>query len=79
LPVKDAIAWHVDHGSVPPEQAAFLENWATWHGAIAKGEKAFLDPTLEKLLGRKPRSVDDMADQLFGSGNKLDTKDLVGI
>jgi uncharacterized protein YbjT (DUF2867 family) len=79
LPVPEAIKWHVQHGSVPPEQAAFLKNWASWHTAISKGEKAFLDPTLEKLLGRKPRSADDNADQLFGEGNQLDTKDLVGI
>ncbi|CEJ93541.1 hypothetical protein VHEMI09122 [[Torrubiella] hemipterigena] len=79
VPAQEAIAWHIGNGSVPPEQSSFLDNWASWHAAIAKGEKAYLDPTLEELLGRKPKTVDDQADEIFGAGNALDTKDLVGI
>ncbi|KAF7163050.1 hypothetical protein CNMCM5623_008070 [Aspergillus felis] len=79
LPVQEAIAWHIKNGSVPPEQASFLENWASWHTAISLGEKAFLDPTLEQLLGRKPKTIDDQADEIFSASNSLDTKDLVGI
>lgn len=79
LPVEEAIQWHLKNGSVPVEQTSFLENWASWHTAISQGEKAFLDPTLEKLLGRKPKTVDDQADEIFGLSNELDTKDLVGI
>ncbi|KAI5460610.1 hypothetical protein BGZ63DRAFT_358193, partial [Mariannaea sp. PMI_226] len=79
LPVQEAIKWHIQNGSVPPEQEGFLDNWASWHTAISQGEKAFLDPTLEKLLGRKPKTVDDQADEIFTVSNKLDTKDLVGI
>lgn len=79
LPVQEAIKWHIQNGSVPPEQESFLDNWASWHTAISQGEKAFLDPTLEKLLGRKPKTVDDQADEVFTVSNELDTKDLVGI
>lgn len=79
LPVEEAIAWHVKNGSVPPEQASFLDNWASWHTANSHGEKAFLDPTFEQLLGRKPKTIDDLADDLFSPSNGLDTKDLVGI
>jgi hypothetical protein len=79
LPVEEAIAWHIKHGSVPPEQAAFLHNWASWHTAISLGEKAFLDPTLEQLLGRKPKTIDDQANEIFSVSNTLDTKDLVEI
>lgn len=79
LPEQEAIKWHVQHGSVPPEQVSFLENWASWHAAIAQGEKAFLDPTLERLLGRKSKTIDDQADEIFAVSNELDTKDLVGI
>ncbi|PHH86540.1 hypothetical protein CDD83_10075 [Cordyceps sp. RAO-2017] len=79
LPVQEAIEWHVENGSVPPEQVGFLENWASWHTAISLGEKAFLDPTLERLLGRKPKTVDDQADEIFSVAHGLDTKDLVGI
>ncbi|KAK3901869.1 hypothetical protein C8A05DRAFT_34448 [Staphylotrichum tortipilum] len=79
LPVEEAIAWHMQYVSVPPEQASFLDNWASWHTANSLGESAFVDPTLERLLGRKPRPVDDQAGEIFGEGNGLDTKDLVGI
>jgi len=79
LPVKEAIAWHIEKGSVPPDQVGFLDNWASWHTAISLGEKAFLDPTFEKLLGRRPKTVDDQADEIFSASNALDTKDLVGI
>ncbi len=79
LPVKEAISWHIKNGSVPPEQASFLDNWASWHTAISLGEKAFLDPTFEELLGRKPKTIDDQAAEIFSASNSLDTKDLVGI
>ncbi|KAH7116389.1 hypothetical protein EDB81DRAFT_916881 [Dactylonectria macrodidyma] len=79
LPIQEAIKWHIQNGSVPPEQESFLDNWASWHTAISQGEKAFLDPTLEKLLGRKLKTVDDQADEIFAVSNELDTKDLVGI
>ncbi len=35
LPVKEAIGWHIQRGSVPPEQVSFLENRASWHTAIS--------------------------------------------
>ncbi|EXA29473.1 hypothetical protein BFJ63_vAg17241 [Fusarium oxysporum f. sp. narcissi] len=79
LPVEEAIAWHIKNGSVPPEQTSFLDNWASWHTAISLGEKAFLDPSFEQLLGRRPKTIDDQADELFSASNGLDTKDLVGI
>jgi hypothetical protein len=79
LPVKEAIEWHIKHGSVPPEQAGFLDNWASWHTANSAGENAYLDPTLGRLLGRKPKTVDDQAAEIFSALLELDTKDLVGI
>ncbi len=79
LPVQEAIEWHIKNGSVPPEQASFLDNWASWHTANSQGENAYLDPTLERLLGRKPRTVDDQAAEIFSASLELDTKDLVGI
>jgi hypothetical protein len=75
----EAIAWHINNGSVPPEQSSFLENWASWHTAISLGEKEFLDHTLETLLGRKPKTIDDQAEEIFTEKLGLDTKDLVGI
>jgi hypothetical protein len=79
LPVEEAISWHIKNGSVPAEQISFLDNWASWHTALSLGEKAFLDPTFEQLLGRKPRTIDDVADEIFSASNDLDTKDLVEI
>ena len=79
LPIQEAIDYHIARGSVPPEQSAFLDNWASWHTAISLGETAFLDPTLEQILGRKPKTIDDQADAIFGAEHELDTKDLTGI
>lgn len=79
LPVEEAISYHTKHGSVPPEQISFLNNWASWHTALSLGEKAFLEPAFEQFLGRKPKTIDDVADEIFAASNELDTKDLVGI
>ena len=79
LPVKEAIAWHSKIGSVSLDKVDFLENWASWHTAMSLGEKAFLDPTFEQLLGRKPRTIDDQAGEIFSASHSLDVKDLVGI
>lgn len=83
LPIKfrkvdaqKAIEYHKQRGSLPPEQEGFLEPWTTWGDALAEGEMDFLDPTLEKLLERKPKTIDDLADVLFNpQTNELDTKD----
>ena len=73
-----AIEYHKEHKTLPPEQENFLPNWSSWHVAMANGETAYLDPTLEQLLGRKPKDVEDMADTLFkAETNILDTKDLI--
>jgi hypothetical protein len=79
LPVKEAIDLHIKNGSVPPEQVDFLENWASWHTTISLGEKAFLDPTFEQLLGRRPKTIDDQADEIFSVSNAIDTKDFAEI
>ncbi|KAF2111093.1 hypothetical protein BDV96DRAFT_690516 [Lophiotrema nucula] len=79
LPPADAIPWHIEHGSVDAAKAEFLGIWASWHEAMSRGEKAYIDPNLERLLGRKPRTIDEQADEIFGSQNGLDVKDLVGI
>lgn len=45
---------------------------------MSRGEVEDLDPTLEQLLGRKPKDVADVVEQLFkAESNKLDTKDFV--
>lgn len=73
-----AVEYHRSRGTLPPDQTGFLSNWATWHVAMAQGEVDYLDPMLEKLLGRKPVTVEEMADTLFNNEkNGLDTKDFV--
>lgn len=75
---EGAIEYHKQHKTLPPEQEAFLPNWASWHVAMANGETNYLDPALEQLLGRKPQDIEDMAATLFtAETNILDTKDLV--
>ena len=63
---------------MPPEQESFLPNWASWHTGMKNGEVDWTDPTLERLLGRRPRGIEDMmAELLDGEKQGLDTKDFV--
>ncbi|RFU81046.1 quinone oxidoreductase 2 [Trichoderma arundinaceum] len=71
-----AIEYHKQHKTLPPEQEDFLSNWASWHNAFAEGETNFIDSALENLLGRKPKTVKDLAHVLFApETNELDTTD----
>lgn len=75
---EEAIEYHRSHNTLPPEQTPFLPNWASWHVAMENGEVNYLDPTLERLVGRKLQTVEDMASVLFKPDlNILDTKDFV--
>lgn len=75
---RDAVQHHDEHHSVPDFMKDFLPNWASWGEALAQGEAGYIDPTLERLLGRKPLTMEDMAAQLFAvEQNKLDIKDFV--
>ena len=76
--VEGAVAYHRRNGSVPVDQQAFLTNWASWGEALAAGETDYVDGTLGELLGRTPKSIEDMKDSIFAAKtNKLDTKDFV--
>lgn len=75
---ESAVQYHKDNHSVPVYMESFLPNWASWGEAIAQGETAYVDSTLEELLGRKALSIEDMQDQLFATEeNILDIKDFV--
>jgi hypothetical protein len=42
------------------------------------GEVNTVDPTMERLLGRKPRGIEEAVDQLFGAAKvEVDTKELM--
>jgi NAD(P)H dehydrogenase (quinone) len=76
--LNEAILYHRNRMTLPPEQEIFLPNWASWHVAMSKGETNYIDPALEQLLGRKPKDIEDMAEDLFAAKtNDLDTKDFV--
>ncbi|KAK4960447.1 hypothetical protein LTR10_003343 [Elasticomyces elasticus] len=75
LPDADVIAYQTARGILPVEQLPFLQNWVTWHHEMRMGGTAWLDPTMEMLLGRKPKTVRDQSRELFSIGNGLDTKD----
>jgi hypothetical protein len=79
LPRAEAIAWHVEHNSIPPEQQSFLSEWATMHLAWELGEADYVDPALGKILGRPPKTLEEQGEEIFSAGHVLDTKDLVGI
>ncbi|KAK4955780.1 hypothetical protein LTR10_006719 [Elasticomyces elasticus] len=67
LGTDGAIRYHQQKGSLPPEQIDFLANWATMSAAFAAGESETADPALEKILGRKPKTIADMYVIVFGS------------
>lgn len=49
------------------------------HHAWELGEADYVDPSLGKILGRPPKTLEEQAEEIFSAGNALDTKDLVGI
>ncbi len=51
--------------SLSEAQFWVIESWSGWHDAIANGETAVIDPLLGELLGRPPRGIEEMAEQLF--------------
>ncbi len=79
LPEADVIAYQAARGVLPAEQLPFLENWTTWHHEMRLGGTAWLDPTMEKLLGRRPKTVQDQSKELFSISNELDTKDFAKV
>ncbi|KAK4933478.1 hypothetical protein LTR49_000472 [Elasticomyces elasticus] len=65
LGTDGAIRYHQQKGSLPPEQIDFLANWATMSAAFEAGESDSADPALEKILGRKPKTIADMVSKLI--------------
>src|ERR1700757_4051612 len=73
---KEAIEYHKKRESISADQAWYLDNWASWLQGMEEGEVNIVDPTMEKLLGRKPRGIEEMVDELFKvNSTPLDTKD----
>ena len=65
LPAEEAIAYHKALHSAGPEEYPSMTNWASYFRAMEDGETSIVDPLLEKLLGRKPKGIAEMADELF--------------
>jgi NAD(P)H dehydrogenase (quinone) len=61
----EAEAYHLKHTSLPSSSHWIIESWAGWHGGIAKGETAMVDPFIAEVLGRQPRGIEEIAKQLF--------------
>ncbi|KAG2187231.1 hypothetical protein INT44_004903 [Umbelopsis vinacea] len=72
---EEAIAYHKEHHSLPPEQEFVLESWVSWFKANDRGEGIIVDPAMEKLLGRKPKGLKEMASEIFKVNQKLETTD----
>jgi uncharacterized protein YbjT (DUF2867 family) len=62
---SNAEQYHKERKSVPESNFWVIESWAGWHDAIANGETAVVDPLIEKLLGRSPKGVEEMAGAMF--------------
>lgn len=61
----EAREYHLKKGSVPKEAEWQVVSWSGWHKGIKDGETAVVDPLLEELLGRKPRGIEECAEELF--------------
>ncbi|KAI8582365.1 hypothetical protein K450DRAFT_206476 [Umbelopsis ramanniana AG] len=72
---EEAIAYHKAQHSLPPEQEFVLESWVSWFKANERGEGITVDPAMEKLLGRKPKGLKEMASQIFQVNHKMETTD----
>jgi hypothetical protein len=72
---QEAIEYHKAHNSLPPSQHWVFESWATWFRAMDQGEVNTVDPIMEKLLGRKPRGIQEMMDELFIPNQAMETTD----
>ncbi|CAM0134789.1 hypothetical protein VKS41_000656 [Umbelopsis sp. WA50703] len=72
---QEAIEYHTAHNSLPPSQHWVFESWATWFRAMDQGEVNTVDPIMEKLLGRKPRGIQEMMDELFIPNQAMETTD----
>jgi hypothetical protein len=79
LSQEEVVKYHVEHKSVPEGQEDFIAEWATIHKAWELGEADFVDPALGEVLGRSPLTMEDQADEIFGAGNVLDTKDFAKV
>lgn len=74
---EEAIIYHMRNPALPQDGGKFLRNWATWFKAMSLGEASVVDPALEQLLGRKPKGIQEMAEELFvvQQPTGLDTKE----
>ncbi len=78
LPAEEVVAHQAARGIFPPEQLPFLQNWVTWDQELGRGGTAWLDPTMEQILGRKPKTVREQSQILFSVTNKVEKKEFVG-
>ncbi|KAK5064593.1 hypothetical protein LTR84_000426 [Exophiala bonariae] len=63
---EEAETYHkFEKKSLPEDAFWVLESWAGWHDGLAQGEAEVVDPLLEKLLGRQPLGIEEMAETLF--------------
>lgn len=62
---EEARKYHKARKSVPEQNFWVIDSWSGWHDGIAAGETSIVDPLLERLIGRKPRTMEEMARRLF--------------
>ncbi len=62
-----AIHYHFGYVSDPFKRKWIEEQWTLVYEGLANGEAEVVDPTLERVLGRPPRGMEEMADELLPS------------
>ncbi|KAJ9603051.1 hypothetical protein H2200_012346 [Cladophialophora chaetospira] len=62
----EAVRWHKEHHSVPPESFDWLENnWGGWWAGLASGEGEVVDGLLSQVLGRPANGFFEIADEML--------------
>ena len=50
----------------PQGDEGFLRSWATTYEALVRGELDVVSPFLQEILGREPKSLDDILKESLG-------------
>ena len=65
LGMEEAVRYQKERRAVPEENSWIVDAWGTFHGALERGETGVVDGLLERLIGRRPRTMGEMAGTLF--------------
>ena len=57
--------YHLQRQSAGEGRDWVVESWVGWYDGLENGECAVVDPLLGDLIGRQPKGIEELKDQLF--------------